>query len=182
MSHKTMSLLERLRSEQVIQEDVCLGECLMPDGTTAPIRSGRITVRRNPDGPEAADHIEQLHARIALLEAERDALKVNCGREINRLIALAGSRVMLAEASRARAALSSGDQQMKEREVRVRQLPDRFDGKQWLTRPQPLIRLGEVGRWSMVRHADYPSGCPFVISTKEWDKLARASSLPKVGG
>jgi hypothetical protein len=57
------------------------------------------------------------------------------------------------------------------REVRIRQLPDRFDGKIWHTKPQPLVHLGDVGKWAMVRVAAYSSACPFVLSRKEWDKL-----------
>lgn len=36
---------------------------------------------------------------------------------------------------------------------------------------RPLVRLGDVGNWSVVRRADFPSAAPFVISRKEWDKL-----------
>lgn len=38
-------------------------------------------------------------------------------------------------------------------------------------KPQPIVRLGEVGKWSVVRHAMFPQACPFVLSTKEWNKL-----------
>ena len=57
------------------------------------------------------------------------------------------------------------------RDVRIRQIPDRFDGRKWHTKPQPVVRLGDVGKWSMVRHADHPCALPFVISRKDWDKL-----------
>ena len=60
---------------------------------------------------------------------------------------------------------------MSEGEVRIRQIPSRFDGRKWETEPQPLVRLGDVGKWSMVRRADFPQACPFVISRKDWDKL-----------
>jgi hypothetical protein len=57
------------------------------------------------------------------------------------------------------------------REVRIRHIPRRFNGVAWETELQPLIRLGDVGRWSMVRRADFPKAAPFVISRKDWDKL-----------
>ena len=57
------------------------------------------------------------------------------------------------------------------REVRIRQLPQHFDGKKWHTKPQPIVRLGDVGRWSMVRRADSRNAAPFVITRKEWDAL-----------
>lgn len=34
----------------------------------------------------------------------------------------------------------------------------------------PSVRLGDVGRWSMVRRADSPTAAPFVISRKDWDR------------
>ena len=55
-------------------------------------------------------------------------------------------------------------------EVRVRQIPDRFDGKRWHTKPQS-VALVESNAWVMVRNADYPQAVPFVISRKEWNKL-----------
>ena len=61
-------------------------------------------------------------------------------------------------------------------EIRVRQLPDRFDGKRWHTKPQEILRLGDVGRWSMVRVADAPHAVPFVMTRKEWDKLPLGAS------
>lgn len=60
---------------------------------------------------------------------------------------------------------------MMERDVRVRQLHDRFDGKRWHTKPQEIVRLGDVGKWSMCRVKAIPNACPFVMSRKEWDKL-----------
>lgn len=57
------------------------------------------------------------------------------------------------------------------REVRVRQLPDHFVGRRWLTKPQKIVRLGDVGRWSMCRVWDAPQAMPFVMSRKDWDKL-----------
>lgn len=57
------------------------------------------------------------------------------------------------------------------REVRIRQVPDGFHNGKLAMRPQPLVRLGEVGKWSMVRHAEFPQAAPFVLSTKEWEKL-----------
>lgn len=36
---------------------------------------------------------------------------------------------------------------------------------------QPLIRMGDIGVWSMVRRADVVGAAPFVISRKDWDKL-----------
>lgn len=63
------------------------------------------------------------------------------------------------------------------REVRIRLLPDCFVGGKWTHLEQPLVRLGDVGVWSMVRRADFPTACPFVISRKQWDKLALASGM-----
>lgn len=60
---------------------------------------------------------------------------------------------------------------MAKREVRIRQLPNRFDGKHWLTTPQRVVWLGDVGRWSVVRAADYRNAAPFVMSRKDWDAL-----------
>lgn len=57
------------------------------------------------------------------------------------------------------------------KEVRVRHIPDRYADGRWETKPQPITRMGEVGCWSMVRRSDYPGCAPFVISTREWDKL-----------
>jgi hypothetical protein len=57
------------------------------------------------------------------------------------------------------------------REVRVRQLPERFDGKRWHMKPQEIVRLGDVGKWTMARVADHPQAVPFVLSRKEWDNL-----------
>jgi hypothetical protein len=70
--------------------------------------------------------------------------------------------------------------QVELREVRVRQIPNRFDGKIWHTADQPLVRLGDVGRWSMVRRADIPGAAPFVISRKEWDKLPHPNNTGEV--
>lgn len=36
----------------------------------------------------------------------------------------------------------------------------------------PIVRLGDVGVWSMVRRADFATAAPFVISRKTWDKCA----------
>jgi hypothetical protein len=36
---------------------------------------------------------------------------------------------------------------------------------------QPLVRMGDVGLWSMVRRADVKGAAPFVISRKDWEKL-----------
>jgi hypothetical protein len=57
------------------------------------------------------------------------------------------------------------------REIRIRQIPSTFDGTRWHTEPQPIVKMGDVGKWAMVRRADYPQACPFVISLKEWNKL-----------
>lgn len=58
------------------------------------------------------------------------------------------------------------------REVRIRMIHDRFDGKAWSYVEQPVVLLGDVGKWSMVRRADSPQAMPFVISRKERDRLA----------
>jgi hypothetical protein len=63
------------------------------------------------------------------------------------------------------------------REVRIRLLPKHFDGNDWHYTEQPIVRLGDVGRWSMVRRADFRSSAPFVISRKEWDTLPLAEEL-----
>jgi hypothetical protein len=57
------------------------------------------------------------------------------------------------------------------REVRLRQIPERFDGKKWHYSNQPIVRLGDVGNWSVVRRADMAQAMPFVISRKDWMKL-----------
>jgi hypothetical protein len=51
---------------------------------------------------------------------------------------------------------------MKGRDIRL--LSDRFIDD------RPIVRLGDVGAWSMVRHADYTSAAPFVISRRTWDR------------
>lgn len=65
------------------------------------------------------------------------------------------------------------------REVRVRQLPKSFDGKVWHTEPQEIVRLGDVGAWSMCRVAGYRDSAPFVMSRKEWDKLPLSAQVTK---
>lgn len=60
---------------------------------------------------------------------------------------------------------------MSAREIRYRQVPDSYRNGKWSCVSQPVVRLGDVGKWTMVRHADYPSALPFVISRKDWDKL-----------
>lgn len=60
------------------------------------------------------------------------------------------------------------------KEIRIRHLPERFDGKQWSTKPQRVARLGSVGRWAVVRAAEYPQTCPFCISLEDWEKLELA--------
>ncbi len=60
---------------------------------------------------------------------------------------------------------------MPKREVRILLRPASFDGKEWAHREQPIVKLGEVGKWSMVRNAEHPQAAPFVISNKDWDRL-----------
>lgn len=36
----------------------------------------------------------------------------------------------------------------------------------------PVVRLGIVGNWSMVRNANYRDAMPFVVSNKDWDRAA----------
>lgn len=36
----------------------------------------------------------------------------------------------------------------------------------------PIVRLGDVGAWSVVRHADFPSAAPFVVTRKNWNGFA----------
>lgn len=52
------------------------------------------------------------------------------------------------------------------REVRIQ--PNSYTGG---GETRPLVKLGDVGAWSMVRRADMPTAAPFVISRKDWDKL-----------
>jgi hypothetical protein len=68
------------------------------------------------------------------------------------------------------------------RQIRIREIPDRFDGKKWHTRPQALVRLGDVGKWSMVRPVEYPGACPTVISRKDWDKMSVCLDPTKIAG
>jgi len=60
------------------------------------------------------------------------------------------------------------------REVRVRQIPDRFDGKRWHTKPQH-VSLVESKAWVIYRNAAFPNSMPRVMSRKEWDKLPVAT-------
>jgi hypothetical protein len=41
----------------------------------------------------------------------------------------------------------------------------------------PVVQMGEVGKWSMVRHANYPHAMPFVISTLDWNRLKARAAL-----
>lgn len=66
-------------------------------------------------------------------------------------------------------------------EVRIRQHPVRFAGKQWETEPQSIVKVGEVGKWVLVRRKEYPQAVPFVMSLKEWAKLEIASPGERVG-
>ena len=56
------------------------------------------------------------------------------------------------------------------REVRIQQMPDRFDGKRWHTKPMRLVAV-DSDKWMLVRRADLPQGMPRVISKKDWAKL-----------
>jgi hypothetical protein len=42
-----------------------------------------------------------------------------------------------------------------------------------LERERPLV-LVDSKAWVMVRRADFPNACPFVIQRKEWDSLPTA--------
>jgi hypothetical protein len=66
-------LIERLRGEQVLKQDP--PTTLILDGKVITCGGGQIVKSRNPDGPEAADALETLSARIAQLEAERDGMR-----------------------------------------------------------------------------------------------------------
>lgn len=55
----------------------------------------------------------------------------------------------------------------KSREIRMQPFESVYRGEN----DRPLVRLGDVGVWSMVRRADMPSAMPFVISRREWDRL-----------
>jgi len=57
------------------------------------------------------------------------------------------------------------------REVRLQPRPDKFVGGKWSYIMRPIVRLGSVGVWSMVRHADHPSALPFVVSNRDWAKF-----------
>lgn len=56
-------------------------------------------------------------------------------------------------------------------EIRIRMVLVGFNGRHGTFEPQPIVRLGTVGAWSMVRRTERPHAVPFVISNKEWDKL-----------
>ena len=60
---------------------------------------------------------------------------------------------------------------MAKREIRLDEIPDRFDGRRWVMKTRPIVKIGDVGVWSMVRRADFPGAMPFVISRKKWDNL-----------
>lgn len=64
------------------------------------------------------------------------------------------------------------------REVRIRLIYDRFDGKAWSYVEQPVVLLGDVGKWSVVRRADSPQAMPFIVSRKEWDRLPVKGEQP----
>lgn len=64
------------------------------------------------------------------------------------------------------------------REVRVQQIPKRFAAGTWETEGRPLVRMGDVGVWTMVRRADFRNAMPFVISRKDWDKLPLQEGKP----
>lgn len=67
------------------------------------------------------------------------------------------------------------------RDVRIRMIPDRFDGKVWHMAEQPIVEVTSKA-WITVRRADIPSAAPFVISRKEWEKLrSQASTLEEQG-
>ena len=57
------------------------------------------------------------------------------------------------------------------REVRLQPMPDKLIGGAWTYKFRRIVRLGDVGRWALVRNADYPQAVPFAISLKDWDKL-----------
>lgn len=60
-------LVERLRSHTVLQQDPPM--TLTLNGVETVCGGGQVIWLRNPDGPEAADEIERLRARVAELEA-----------------------------------------------------------------------------------------------------------------
>lgn len=60
-------LIKRLRAEVVLKEYPPL--TLIIDGKETTCNGGRLVGLHNPDGPEAADTIERLQARVAELEA-----------------------------------------------------------------------------------------------------------------
>lgn len=56
------------------------------------------------------------------------------------------------------------------REVRVRQRLIGQFGREQRFEPQPLV-LVTSSAWVLVRHAEYPTAMPDVMSRKEWDAL-----------
>lgn len=58
------------------------------------------------------------------------------------------------------------------KEIRVRRLRRNAEIE------QPLIRLGDVEGWSVVKRADVRGAIPFLIARKEWDALPPLPAHP----
>jgi hypothetical protein len=75
MSAHPLPICERLRSETVIHDDS--GKTMLVDMGEGPIEmpyGGKTVMRRNPDGPEAADLIDELYGALEFAEAQLDEL------------------------------------------------------------------------------------------------------------
>lgn len=62
-----------------------------------------------------------------------------------------------------------------QREVRLRPIPASMRHGKWQHVDIPIVKLGDVGKWSVVRRADLPQAMPFVVSRKDWDKYPAAT-------
>lgn len=71
-------LVERLRETLVLAEEKTPD--IWIDGTLHEGSVMQTTMQRNPDGHEASDRIEELEARLAKAEAERDAIEAEMKR------------------------------------------------------------------------------------------------------